>query len=176
MTPPPANPAFGFYPPPYGPAPAQAPKPSWRGRLVVLFTCLAFFLTACACPALVFKNTNGSTEAMYGFSVLVVGWLGILVGQVAWYANFVIGLSLIFLLFRRWLTAALLALVAVAIAADTLLLFSKEIPADEGGVNKMYLVHIGPGFYFWVASMLVVVVGAIILRLRGRAGAGQLVG
>src|SRR6185295_895936 len=110
MTPPPANPSGGFYPPPYGPFPAPASKPSWRGRLAVLSTGLSFFLIACACPALVFTSTSGSTEAWPGFRALAVGWLGILVGQVAWCANPVMGLSPIFLLFRRWLTAAILAL------------------------------------------------------------------
>jgi len=178
MTPPSVNPSGAPYPPPYwsGPTPAQAPKPSWRGRLAVLFTCLAFFVIACASPALVFLKTGGGTEQWPGFQVLVVGWLGILVEQFAWCANLVMALSLIFLLFRRWLAAAILALVALAIAADTLLLFSHEVPADEGNVNKLQLVHLGPGFYFWVASMVVVVVGAIILRRRSKAGIGQLIG
>jgi hypothetical protein len=136
----------------------------------VIFTGLAFFLIACASPALVFITTGGSTEVWEGAKVLGLGWMGMLVGQIAWCANPVMVLSLIFLLFRRWLAAAILTLVALAIAANTLLLFSQEIPVDEASTSKLRLEHLGIGFYFWVASMIVVVVGAIILRRRGRAG------
>lgn len=178
MTPRPANPSGGFYPSPYaaGSAPTPAPRPNWRGRLAILFTGLAFFLIACACPALLFRHTGGTIDVWEGGKALGLGWMGLLVGQFAWCANPVMVLSLIFLLFRRWLAATILALVALAIAANTLLLFSQEIPADEANTYKLRLEHLGIGFYFWVASMIIVVVGAFILRQHSRAGAGQPVG
>lgn len=172
MNPYPGNPPGPPYPPPYpyGPAPVQSPRPSWRGHLAVLFTFLALYLIACACPALTFRRNAGDIEVWPGFQVLAVGWLGLLYEQFAWYANPVMVLSFIFLLFRRWPTTAVIALVALAIAANTLRLFSQEFPADEAGVNKIRLEHLGIGFYFWVASLLAVIVGALILRQRSRAG------
>ena len=159
------------YPPPYayGPPPVQAPKPSWRGRLVVLSIGLALLFIACVCPSLVFVSNDPEPNVWPGIQTLAMGWMGLAVEQVAWFANPVMVLSVIFLLARRWLTSAVIALVALIIASDTWLLFSKDIPADEGGVNKMKLVHIGIGCFFWLASIVAIMIGAVVLRLRGRA-------
>lgn len=113
MTPPPVNPPGGAYPSPYGYAPAPAPRPTWRGRLAVLLTSLTLLVIACSLPALIFKRSGGDLEVWSGAKTLLLGWMGILVKQMAWYANPVMCLSLIFLLFRRWLTAAIIALMAV---------------------------------------------------------------
>jgi hypothetical protein len=164
----PGDPPDGPNPPPYehGSTTAQMPKAGWRDRLVVLFISMALFLLACACPALTFRRSSGDMESWPGFQALMMGWLGLLFKQIAWYANPVIVLSLVFLLLRRWLTAMIIALVAFAIAANTLLLFWRDLPADEGNVIKLRLEHLSPGFYFWVASIVTVIVGAIILRRR----------
>lgn len=171
MNPFPGNSHDGPYTTPYahGPATVQPPKQDWRDRLVVLFICLALFLIACASPALTFRRSSGDMEEWPGFQALVVGWLGLLFKQIAWYANPVMVLSLVFLLFRRWLTAMIIALVALAIAANTLLLFSRDLPADEGNVIKLRLERLSPGFYFWLASIVTIIVGAIILRRRDTA-------
>jgi nitrate/nitrite transporter NarK len=47
---------------------------------------------------------------------------------------------------QSWLAATILALMALAIAANTLMLFSHEVPADEANVNKLRLEHLGRGF------------------------------
>ena len=171
MNPFPGNPPNGPYTSPYAydPATAQTTKQGWRDRLVVLFICLALFLIACVCPALTFRRSSGDVESWPGFQTLMMGWLGLLFKQIAWYANPVIVLSLVFLLFRRWLAAMIIALVAFAMAANTLLLFSRDLPADEGNVIKLRLDHLSPGFYFWIASIVTVIIGAIILRRRETA-------
>jgi len=87
-----------------------------------------------------------------------------LAGYIASTLNPVLVLSLVFFLFRRWLTAIVIALVALAIAANTFLLFSRDLPADEGNVIKLRLERLGPGFYFWIASIVAVIIGSIILR------------
>jgi hypothetical protein len=144
----------------------QPPNPGWRDRLVVLFISMGLFLIACASPALAFKRTSSDMEVWPGFQVLMMGWLGLLFKQIAWYANPVMVLSLIFLLCRRWLAATVIALAALALAANTLVLFSTELPADEANVNKLRLEYLGPGFYSWVASIVAIIIGAIILRRR----------
>jgi len=160
----------------YSEVPPKTPKPGWLGRLAVFFGSIFLFLLACMFPALIFQRNGGDLEEWPGIWVILSGWMGLFFGQVAWYANLVMVLSLIFVLFHRWLTASVIAGVALALAADSLLLFSKEIPADEGGVNKLRLAQLGPGFYFWVAGMMVVVVGALILRRHYRATASQSAG
>jgi|GEM_PF-2046041 len=155
---------------PYGLSFDRTPeKPGWHGRLLVLFISGALFAFACACPALTFKRNGRELDAWTGLSLLKAGWIVILSGQIAWYANVVTVLSLIFLLCRRWLTAMVIAQVALGIAANALLLFWRDIPADASGNNTMWLAHLGPGFYFWVASMVTVVGGASILRRCDKA-------
>ena len=58
----------------------------------------------------------------------------------------------------------MIALVSLAIALNTLLLFHKELPADEGNVVKLRLERLGFGFFFWLASIAAIVVGAFLLR------------
>jgi len=142
------------------------PKPSWRGPILLIATSFFFYVLACACPALIFRRSSNEIEVWSGFRILTIGWLGLLVGQIAWYANPVIGLSLLLVLLRRWIGALVIALISLAIAANTLLLFYKELPADEGNVVKLRLERLGFGFFFWLASILAIAVGAIILRRR----------
>ncbi len=136
-------------------------------RVVLVLISVALFLIACLSPALVFTGVNGQ-EVMPGFWILAIGWLGPSFGQFAWFANPVLFLSMLALLFRKRVAAFVLALVSLAIAANTWLLFSQPIPADEGGVNQLTLQHLHFGFYFWIASMLVVGFAALLLRLMDR--------
>ena len=160
------------YPPggPYSYAPGtateQGTRPAWPGRLIVLFITMALFTIACWFPALNFRRSDSDIQIWRGIHVLEMGWLGLLFKQIAWCANPVLVLSLIFFLFRRWLTAVVIALVALAIAANTFALFSRDLPADEGNVIKLRLETLGAGFYFWMASIVAVIIGSIILRRR----------
>jgi len=80
-------------------------------RSVVTAVIVLIYLVACCCPALTFDNYYAgnsapqSTETWFGWTALLRGWLGILVGSVAWLANFVLGLTLVFLMCGlRWAT------------------------------------------------------------------------
>lgn len=147
-------------------------KPSWRGPVLLIATFFVFYVLACACPALIFRRSSSEIEIWSGFRVLTIGWLGLLVGQIAWYANPVIALSLLFVLLRRWVLTLVVSGVSLLIAANTLLLFFKELPADEGNVVKLRLEHVGFGFFFWLASILAIAVGSVILRRRDSVQSG----
>jgi hypothetical protein len=144
--------------------PFPKPKQPWRRPLILIASSLVFYVLACAYPALIFRRSSSEIEVWSGFRVLTIGWLGLLVGQIAWYANPVIVLSLLFVLLRRWGLTLVVSGASLLIAANTFLLFHKELPADEGSVVKLRLERLGFGFFFWLASIFAIVVGAILLR------------
>lgn len=120
----------------------------------LLLTDVIVFVVACCLPALQFKNSNGVFDVMLGLRALVVGWSGIFAGVIAWYANLFFGTGLLFALLRKPLLATAASVIAVAIACTTFSLVGRELPADEGMVNKTAVVAILPGCYVWIASMV----------------------
>ena len=54
---------------------------------------LLLYLAACCSPALLFRTfardslTPVAHDAMWGFQVLLKGYLGLILGIIAWYAN-----------------------------------------------------------------------------------------
>jgi hypothetical protein len=139
-----------------------------RGAEVgVVLACLALFLVACAAPALEFLDTNAkSLNVMQGFQILLMGWMGVFVGQLAWFANPLFALGLLLLSLRRRTAALVCGTGAMLAAGDTFVLFSQQLPANEGGVGKLILQHLRAGFYFWAAALVLLPLGALILRHR----------
>jgi len=144
--------------------PVEAPES--RDYWIAIGASALCFAIACALPALKFQNTNGSAHIWYGGTVFLVGWMAALVGQLAWFANLLLFGSWISLIFRSRFGAVVFSLVALLIASQTYTLFGDPLPADEGGVNKMALTHILPGFYFWLSSIIISVMGGVLCRSR----------
>lgn len=140
-------------------------KPSWKPRLLVLAISLAFYLTACALPAMTLENR----DVWYGWATLLMGWMGLFIGQFGWLANFPYLAALITLLCRQWRTTAILTAVAFLIGLHAFALLNREIPLDEGGVNKGTIVAIGMAPWVWLASIVLPGVGALMLRERERS-------
>jgi hypothetical protein len=143
-------------------------------RSVIIAVIVLIYLVACCCPALTFDNYYSgnsapqSTDTWFGWTALLLGWLGILVGSVAWLANFVLGLTLIFLICGlRWATL-ISSGTTVLLSLDFFPLFSATIPADEGGVGRAVLRPPGVGVWFWFASIAAGFIGASILFLAPR--------
>jgi hypothetical protein len=145
-------------------------------RSVVAAAILFVYGVACLCPALRFDNyypgnsMPQSGDTWFGWTALVLGWLGILVGSVAWLANFLLGLTLIFLLCGlRWATLISSA-ITLLVSLDFFPLFSANIPADEGGVGRAVLRPPEIGTWLWFTSIAGTFVGAWILFLAPRKG------
>lgn len=133
----------------------------------VALGCLVLFGVACAAPALEFLDTNASSlNVMQGFQILLMGWMGVFVGQLAWFANPLFALGLLLLSLRRRTAALVSGAVAVLVACDTFVLFSQQLPANEGDVGKLILQHLKAGFYLWAAALVLLPLGALILRQR----------
>ena len=150
---------------PYQSGPPQ-PRYSMRGRLILLAITLFIYLIACATPALEFNDPNDAVY--YGFRILIIGWLGALIGQFGWFANLFLLVSIFLLLFRRWIGALISSLLALVIALQTFMLFSQKVPANEAATRQLDLLSLKVGFYLWLASMICLGIGALILRNRER--------
>jgi hypothetical protein len=137
--------------------------PSGKARLIVLAVSIVLFALACASPTLIFLRNGTSDETWAGYMVLLLGWLGPFIGQFAWYANPVLFVGMITFLVRQWVATIVLIALSLLMAANTFLLFFQGVPADEAGVNMLTLQNLHIGFYLWIASILTIGIGAILL-------------
>jgi hypothetical protein len=115
------------------------------------------------------KNNLDEYTTMWGFYAFPLGcccgWYAI---QFAAYANILLIASWLLAWFRHPRIAAFLALLALLLSADALLLFGKPFDADEGGVRHMLLDHFHIGFYIWLASICATLATALLLSVRIR--------
>jgi len=143
-------------------------------RSAVTAVIVFIYLVACCCPALTFDNYYSgnsapqSTDTWFGWTALVLGWLGIFVGSVAWLANFVLGLTLIFLVRGlRW-AALISSATTVLLSLDFFPIFSASIPADEGGVGRAVLRSPGVAVWLWFASIAAAFIAGLVLFFAPR--------
>ena len=155
---------------------SKNPTLSVNYRLVLAGAIVLIYLVACFCPALrMDKYYSGnsipqSSETWFGWMALLLGWTGVLMGSFAWLANFVLWLSLIFLLYGlRWASLISSGL-TILISLDLFPLFWTNIPADEGGVGRAVLRPLEIGAWLWFASIAAAFVCACILFLAPRKG------
>ena len=139
------------------------PAASNPHRLFIGFS-VFLYLAACVAPCL--EVTQKSDPVWPGWQILLMGWLGVLVGQFAWLANPLWLGGLIFFALRKWTVALILSGLAILPTFNTLTMFVTELPADEGGMNTFHLVRLRIGFYLWLASLAVLFVGAFVMKRR----------
>jgi hypothetical protein len=130
---------------------------------------IALYVFACCLPVLEFKNSgNKPNDIMWGYNALAVGWSGIFAGVVPWYANPFGILGLVFAFFRKRLFGVVAGIFSVAIALTTFHYIGQELPADEGGVNHTTIIRVLPGYYIWLASLVMVATGAVLQKSKMR--------
>lgn len=134
---------------------------SGRNHLFIGLSVLLFLL-ACATPCL--EMSQKSDPTWYGLRILVLGWMGVLVGQFAWLANPLWLLGLITFALRKWRVALIALGASLLFAANTLLLFVMPLPADESNINHTSLVRLRIGFYLWLASIAVLFGRALVMK------------
>jgi hypothetical protein len=138
---------------------------SHQNRVFIVIS-VFLYLIACATPCL--EVSQKSDPVWYGLRILVIGWLGILVGQFAWLANSLWLAGIVFFVFRKWMATMIFSGLSLLFALNTFTMFVSELPADEGGVNKFHLVHLRIGFYSWLTSLLVLFAGALVMKIQAR--------
>jgi hypothetical protein len=105
-----------------------------------------------ALPALLFR----ANPAYDGWVLLLMGWIAVLGFNFGWFANFLIVAAWVSFMFKGRFLARMLAVGAVLIAADSVRLVGKYVPLDEANVNKAFVSGFGPGFFLWIASMVLI--------------------
>jgi 4-amino-4-deoxy-L-arabinose transferase-like glycosyltransferase len=133
---------------------------------IILICGIVLYLIACATPALSFRVFTENpaefrVEKYVGGTLLLVGCLGMLQGQFAWLANPLLVSGVFLMLIRRPRVAIVPLVIAILITFCTLAGKSRQFAHDEGGVSKMTLEQILPGFYLWVASISIILAAAL---------------
>jgi len=96
--------------------------------------------------------------------VLASGWRGVFGGEIAWFANVFFLLSMTARLFRLHTSSLFTSLGAIAVGL--LSLRANQWWFNEGSPTP--ITGLGPGFYFWIGSFVVLAVDAARMRLVSR--------
>lgn len=127
----------------------------------VISVSIGLYTLALFLPAYLFD----SGFSISGGDCLKLGWLApVGVGwvdpepQLGWYANPLLLVAGLLLWRRKWRLAAILEGLALAVGLDSLTL--REMLYDEYGAS-LAVTTLGIGAYFWFASMIVVILGAV---------------
>lgn len=94
------------------------------------------------------------------FGLLLVGWLGIFDGIIAWFANPLLVVSWILSRMRRTRKIAFFLAIAALLVAVSFLLVS-DVMRDEAG-NRARVSSYGIGYWLWLTSITVAMFGAAL--------------
>jgi hypothetical protein len=143
------------------------PDVGWKPVLGVLGLTAGVFVVACALPALVVQREGDPPETWPGYQLLWMGPMAPLIGQFGWFAHAPAAVGAFALLVRWFRAAAALAALAILIGLQSLMLFQQPFPANEGGVGPDFVTQaFGAGFYVWLTSFAVLLVGSLVLRAK----------
>jgi hypothetical protein len=91
----------------------------------------------------------------YGYRILLMGFLGVLVGQFAWFANPLMLLALLLSTFKKRLASMILSVSSIALGLQSYVL--EAVPFNESSMdsdNLNFVDHLGRGFYLWMGSLV----------------------
>lgn len=132
----------------------------FRGIAILLLLAAAILF----CIAMVETAYVTTQQPIQGYWIFLIGWMGFLIFQFAWYANPLTLLAV--LLMRKHPWWALLASTLALLCMSQAFLFN-EIPTDASG-NTIAILARKNGFYSWIA-MIICVFYADIMVLIYRA-------
>jgi hypothetical protein len=101
------------------------------------------------------------------WGLLLVGWMGVLYGTVAWIANPVLFFAWLMFYLRRYQRATLFALTATVLMLSFLL--TRTIVSSEAPTYSKVIGY-GSGYWLWVGSALALLVGSILEWLSAAKG------
>jgi len=133
----------------------EAPEPevTWTHVTVVMVS----LGLACFFASLFQTAFFTSGEDIQGFWVLLIGWIGLVIFQFAWFAN-PLNLLALLLLKQRPYVSLFLSGIALLLATQTFLFF--EIPVGLQN-SKVYIKELGLGFYLWYLSQAIFLMAII---------------
>lgn len=132
--------------------------PPWHERAPrdIVGASWILFGTSLCLPAL--ELSNGSPS--WGISLLLLGWLGVIAGSVAWFANPLLLIANHSLRQHHVRLALSVSLLASAVALSTPTLSTVMV---DGAGNTASVIGYGFGFYLWLGSCLVTCLGSLTL-------------
>lgn len=119
------------------------------------------FVIACCSPALELTTTTREHTPvthlnMWGFQLLLRGFMGIFFGIIAWFANPLWVVALLLVSFK-WVKAALaVSLASLVIAFTTFLAIGKDLGVWQSDIYHQHPSALLPGCFLWMASLAVV--------------------
>lgn len=127
----------------------------------LIYLAAALYLVSLFTPAMSFTIAAPAT----GLNLLEVGWLGLFIGMLAWYANVAAALGFIMALLKNFRAALLVSVAAIVLGSQSF--FLRLVPTNEGnfggcdlgpamvGTDSCVPVdHLGIGFYLWMLSFI----------------------
>jgi len=123
---------------------------------------IACYALSLAMPAFRFSpdepwiKFSGGNDLWSGLLVLILGWIGIFQGVVAWFANPAWLVAVILLFGSKFKASAVWAVATICLALTSF--FLNAIAANEGG-GEIHIQTMGCGFYVWLLSFLVLLIG-----------------
>lgn len=153
-------------------------RPAGPMRAVFAIGVVALFLVACATDVYhlaPYERSDGTSVPLppvSGVAALAGGWLGPLVGVVAWYANPLLALGLFWA--GRSRGACYAALAALAVGGTSFLITHYHQATPHGGSAARRIAAWGVGFYAWNGALLLLAVAALGYTALGpgRQGSG----
>ena len=124
------------------------------GKTTTLFVSLglAFFVAS-----LFMVSLFTSGENIHGYWALLIGWLGLIIFQFAWFANPLNLLALLYL-HEHPNVSLLLSVLAFILATQTF--YFSEIPISINA-EKIYIKELGLGFYIWYIAQFLFFIASL---------------
>ena len=135
-------------------------------KWAVLATSIAAYVASLRLPALIFQQH----ESLYGIEVLLWGWWGVLVLEFAWFANPAYLLAIAGCMGESPKLTKLASTVGLMLGLTSF--HAKEWWFDEG--SGTLIIGLGPGFYVWMLSLCILLVGAFFTSPSRRRAPGSL--
>jgi hypothetical protein len=136
-------------------------KIRFDSRLLFLLASVILFAISLTQDCFYIDREDRDAYAL-GLGLLLIGWLGVLVGVFAWLANPLLMIAWILtLLGRHRLVAVGCALAAITFSLSFLL--HDDIMANEVG-GRSAITEIAPGYWLWNLSILCVIFAALLIK------------
>jgi len=108
-------------------------------------------------------------ESIPGWFALLMGWLDLLAidqvgwGIISWFASFFLPVAWLGLILTKFRPMRIVSLMSASagLALALCALVMKQILISEGG-NTTRILSMGAGFYLWLASFAVCIIGATV--------------
>jgi hypothetical protein len=144
---------------------------NWRFRLSEIFRMLSYFLFLSSLIAIAFPTQYAGYYGYYrGYEILMLGPLGLLWFSTnwPWLGNLALFAAWVSLAKRANITATLFSSAAAVAAARVFLVPTYMYDYESGMADK--IEYLGPGYWFWSASMACALIAAFIRLNNGKPG------